>query len=231
MKRNNKPINFTEQTKPHDWPPLPLPDNYKNAGDPKFAKDLYNAVRRYRLVFYKQVQGLPINAGQFKAAFDSCLEIRNEFPELKEVPSTKNHYSPNEYDFMALEQWLLTAIEYVQNYYYAEIDEGEEQKKNDKKSNTCEHPPDYRLVMWYGQKYNFNNSRAIAIKLLWEAYEDPNKVGVHERDIAQAVDSTARKFRLQDLFRSHGEYHPAWRTMIKSLGHGFYCLQKPERQS
>lgn len=123
MKQNNKPLSPAEKD---DWPPLPLPDNYKNASDPKFATDLYDAIRRYRLIYYEP--SLPINAGQYKYAFDSCLEIRNEFPELKEVPRTKNPYSPNEFDFMDLEQWLLTAIEYEQNYYYAESQNNPEEE-------------------------------------------------------------------------------------------------------
>ena len=97
------------------------------------------------------------------------------------------------------------------------------------KKKKCSHSPDYGEVTWDDTPYKFNKSQAIAVKLLWLAWEAPNKVGVSEKEIGAAVDSFASSFRLQDLFRmrirGQRKYHDAWNTMIYHLGSGMYGLK------
>jgi len=88
------------------------------------------------------------------------------------------------------------------------------------------HSPDFQSVTWYGGQYTFNKSQAVAIKLLWGAWE--KGIGVPQKTIAEAVDSYATNFRLLDLFRIHGNYHPAWHKMIKHTGGDIYTLSTPK---
>ncbi len=96
-----------------------------------------------------------------------------------------------------------------------------------------EHSPDYKLVKWFGTVYQFKTkNRASAVRLLLQAYEDPEKVGVHEREIAKDIDTSNKNFHLLHLFRERQNgkrgYHPAWGTMIVHRGHGVYQLKAPE---
>ncbi len=93
----------------------------------------------------------------------------------------------------------------------------------------CTHSPDYRKVTWYGKPYSFNKNRAIAIKHLWIAHEDPEKVGVHEREIGKDLDTVSANYKLRQTFRQRQNgkrgYHPAWREMIEHWGQGLYRLK------
>ena len=94
---------------------------------------------------------------------------------------------------------------------------------------TRSHSKDFRKVTWDGQEYSFNRNRAIAIRLLWKAYEDPEKVGVNQSEIGEALDSVSTNYRLQDTFRvrckDRRAYHPAWKKMIEPVGSGVYRLR------
>jgi hypothetical protein len=103
----------------------------------------------------------------------------------------------------------------------------------DKTNKECSHSPNYRKIIWYGKPYTFSKKRAIAIQLLWEAHENPNKVGVHEREIGKALDTVNAKYRLIDTFRvkHNGKrgYDPAWQEIIEHTGSGVYQLIEPEK--
>jgi len=103
------------------------------------------------------------------------------------------------------------------------------QAKSDVLDN-CEHSPDYRSITWYGQSYTFNPTQAKAIKLLWAAWENPDKVGVHQKDVAAAMNSASENYRLVYSFRKNKKYHPAWRTIIKHNGDGVYSLVEPQKE-
>jgi hypothetical protein len=88
-------------------------------------------------------------------------------------------------------------------------------------------------VCWYGETYKFNKNQAAAIQLIWQADEDPKKVGAHESDIGKVVDTFSSKYRLRDTFRQRRKgkkrgFHPAWNNLIEHMGNGVYRLKAPE---
>ena len=97
-----------------DWPPFPLPDIY-DADDPHLARDAFGAIRWLRLSnSYRDNSASPLFGEQYKAAIEVALDIRLEFPELREVPLAKNLDCPTEQDFINLEQWFLDAYTFEQ---------------------------------------------------------------------------------------------------------------------
>lgn len=101
------------------------------------------------------------------------------------------------------------------------------QNGDPKADDECTHSVNFTSVIWYRHKYTFNDTQAKVVKLLWDAWRDPTKVGVIERDIGAVIETFAKQYRLVDTFYSKGKYHEAWGVMIKRTGKGIYALCKP----
>jgi len=96
----------------------------------------------------------------------------------------------------------------------------------------CTHSPDFKWVRWYSREYIFNKNQATAVKLLWAAHEDSNKVGVHEVEIGKAIETNSGNYRLLQTFRQRRKvkrgYHPAWGKMIEHVGSRVHRLITPK---
>jgi hypothetical protein len=96
------------------------------------------------------------------------------------------------------------------------------------------HSPDFKWVSWYGREYVFNNNQATAVRLLWAAHEHPNKAGVREVDIGNAIDTNSGNYRLLQTFRQRQKVkrgmHPAWGEMIERVSTGVYRLKIPKQK-
>ncbi len=109
--------------------------------------------------------------------------------------------------------------------------------KKRKEDAQATHTPDFRVVYWYGKTYKFKKNQATAIGLLWQAWEDPEKVGVHEAEIGKAVETVAKNYRLMETFRQRCKgkgkkgFHPAWKELIKHVGAHVYRLRIPKQDS
>ena len=93
----------------------------------------------------------------------------------------------------------------------------------------CRHSDDYRTVFWFGQNYTFTATQARAVELLWREFVKGD-LGLSQATVGEDLDSANRNFRLRDLFRVSGAssgMHPAWDTMIQSVGKGIYALRTP----
>ena len=101
------------------------------------------------------------------------------------------------------------------------------QNGDPKADDECTHSVNFTSVTWYGHKYTFNDTQATIVKLLWDAWRNPAKVGVIERDIGAVIGTFAKRYRLVDTFYSRGKHHKAWGVMIKHAGKGIYALHKP----
>ena len=99
-----------------------------------------------------------------------------------------------------------------------------------------DHSPDFTSVNWFGRHYYFSRGQqAESVRALWEAWEG-GKHRLSLEAISVRVDSSAGRFELGKVFRkkrSDGRYdeHPAWGTMIRSVGRGYYALVEPLRDS
>ena len=83
------------------------------------------------------------------------------------------------------------------------------------------HGPDFRSVNWFGQSYHFGESEALAVKVLWEAWE-AGTPDVGDRTLLAASGASAT--RLADVFRGN----PAWGTLITEGGsRGTHRLADP----
>jgi hypothetical protein len=83
------------------------------------------------------------------------------------------------------------------------------------------HSEDFREVRWYGKKYRFTKMQAKAVECLWYAWE--KTWSVSKADLLKACGSEGSV--VDDIFKKH----PAWKTMIVSVGQGVYSLQAPTR--
>ena len=87
-----------------------------------------------------------------------------------------------------------------------------------------EYSDDCTRVKWYdGHEHVFNNTQAEIVKLLHDS-DSP----MHEKKIAERINTVAKDYRLVNSFRRNRKYHPAWRTMIVHVGKGYYTLAKPK---
>ena len=71
----------------------------------------------------------------------------------------------------------------------------------------------------------FNDHQAAIMQIL--AAGKP----VDERTLGAAVGTYSKNYRLLDSFRVHGNYHPAWNTLIKKLGKGVFSLKVPVKKT
>jgi hypothetical protein len=89
------------------------------------------------------------------------------------------------------------------------------------------HSLDYRSVHWYGIDYSFTEAQASLVKVLWEAWENETP-DVGTQTLFQ--EAKLNTDRLQDAFKSRGQFHPAWQVMIVSgKTKGTYRLKSPQR--
>jgi hypothetical protein len=85
------------------------------------------------------------------------------------------------------------------------------------------HSADFTCVNWYGTEYTFAlGVQASAVEALWHEWE-MSGLGVHQSTIGLAMDAEHDNFRLDKTFRNH----PAFGTMIQSIGDGKYKLNPP----
>lgn len=79
-----------------------------------------------------------------------------------------------------------------------------------------DHTSDFSTVRWFGEQYTFSVKQAIVVRFLWDYWE--RKIPwVHERTLIEEVNdelAVVDTVRLRDLFRSSGQQHPCWGTMI-----------------
>ena len=92
------------------------------------------------------------------------------------------------------------------------------------KETGCEHSGDFTSVIWYGKKYSFTKTQAECIKYLWEEWEKGG-LSLSEKTIGELIDSASDNYRLMHTF-NRGK-HPAWGSMITSVGKGIFALRKP----
>jgi hypothetical protein len=94
----------------------------------------------------------------------------------------------------------------------------------------CNHSEDYSSVRWFGATYTFTKTQARCIQKMWEEYEKGTS-GLSEETLGVAAGSSAARFRLREVFRNKKSgMHPAWGTMIISLGKGVFGLARKNRQ-
>lgn len=89
----------------------------------------------------------------------------------------------------------------------------------------CEHSEDYSSVIWHGQRYTFNSTQALCIKLLWIEWEKGG-LGLREKTIGEKIESENDNYRLSHTFRNH----KALGEMIYAVGDGGYRLGKPAKK-
>lgn len=68
---------------------------------------------------------------------------------------------------------------------------------------------DYHTLTYRGERMRFNDRQRKTMELLATGRL------ISETTIAEAVGSFAKKFRLIDVFRIKGKYHPVWRYITK----------------
>lgn len=92
------------------------------------------------------------------------------------------------------------------------------------------HSEDFSTAHWFGTDYVFTNAQAAVVRLLWSEWER-NRGGLKEETIGDKIrgDDLA-KYRLRDTFKQRRGMHPAWKTMIHSLGKGRFGLRAPDSQ-
>jgi hypothetical protein len=73
------------------------------------------------------------------------------------------------------------------------------------------HSPDFRSVLWFGTRYSFTPMQAACVAVLWEYWES-NQCEVAHGIVLNRANSNSD--RLLDVFRSRGNKHEAWGTMI-----------------
>lgn len=95
------------------------------------------------------------------------------------------------------------------------------------------HSSDFTSVTWFGTAYSFTKGlQAASVKVLWEAWVagTPN---LSQETIGNKAGSANERFRLEHVFRpttkkkGKRESHPAWGTMIRSVGKGVFALSPP----
>lgn len=95
------------------------------------------------------------------------------------------------------------------------------------------HSSDFTSVNWFGTRYRFSKgNQAESVRVLWEAWE-AGEFSLSQETIGEEIGSHATRFELRKTFRQRKvegrgfESHPAWGTMIQSVGKGCYRLVKP----
>jgi len=98
-----------------------------------------------------------------------------------------------------------------------------------------DHDKNFKSVTIGDKAYKLTKNQAKAMKLLWTAHEDPNKIGVHEKEIGMAVETTSPRYRLIQTFRQRrGDkkgMHPVWKELIEYLGDGIYRVKLPKAEN
>jgi hypothetical protein len=92
----------------------------------------------------------------------------------------------------------------------------------------CIHARDFCWVRWYGQEHEFNPTQAACVRLLWKAWEAEPSSGLHQATILEDPDVESQCQRLRDVFRSRGDQHLAWDTMIQCGDTGICRLVPPQ---
>lgn len=93
------------------------------------------------------------------------------------------------------------------------------------------HSPDFSTVNWYGTQYRFSKGNQTGVvKALWKAWSS-GKHGLNSETIGSTVKPTSDSFSVRDTFRVRrsNQMHPAWDTMIKSIGKGAFALVPPDK--
>jgi len=95
------------------------------------------------------------------------------------------------------------------------------------------HSDDFTSVNWFGTEYSFGKGlQAESVRALWAAWENKTP-SLSEKTIGEKAGSANDRFRLEHVFRptnkgtGRRETHPAWGTMIKSVGKGVFALSPP----
>jgi hypothetical protein len=97
---------------------------------------------------------------------------------------------------------------------------------------TPTHSADFTFVNWYGTEYTFAlGVQSSAVHALWDDWVKSG-LGLHQDTIRNTIDAERDNFRMDKAFRKH----PAFGTMIQSIGDGKYKLApptvgKPQRDS
>ena len=104
----------------------------------------------------------------------------------------------------------------------AEVDDGADKPT---------HGPSFESICWNGERFTFNKSQSITVKLLYDNWKN-GRLAVRQSAIGAALNSNAGDYRLEHTFRARGgSVHPAWGTLIVKTGTpGTYTLAKPESQ-
>jgi hypothetical protein len=107
-----------------------------------------------------------------------------------------------------------------------------ELSKRQEETNTA-HSADFTSVKWFGTSYTFAKGlQAESVRVLWGAWENKTP-SLSEKHIGESAGSAADRFRLEHIFKPTNketgkrETHPAWGTMIKSIGKGTFALSPP----
>lgn len=74
------------------------------------------------------------------------------------------------------------------------------------------HSGDFRSVIWYGKRHAFTAQQAHCVRKLWAAWESGG-LELSEDFLMDEREAYQDK-RLRNIFRSSGQNHPAWGTMI-----------------
>ncbi|HMF11451.1 MAG TPA: hypothetical protein VKE94_04075 [Gemmataceae bacterium] len=91
-----------------------------------------------------------------------------------------------------------------------QADKSSDQAANEKLG-PARHSADFRSVHWYGADYTFTEAQAKVVAQLWQAWENRTpEVGNYHLLQTAILDND----RLPDVFKSKGQYHLAWGTMI-----------------
>jgi hypothetical protein len=99
------------------------------------------------------------------------------------------------------------------------------------------HSADFTAVHWYGVDYRFAKGlQAAAVQVLWQAWEEGTP-GLSQATIAEQIGSANDHFRLEHVFKPTNkrtgkrEAHPAWGSMIRTVGKGIFALWRPVLES
>jgi hypothetical protein len=84
--------------------------------------------------------------------------------------------------------------------------------------------PNYSQVEYRGQHYEFSVKQALAVEAMHHAHRD-GMPGVSGASLLETAESDQK--RLRDLFRSGGDVHTAWGTLIVHAGKDLYRLDLP----
>jgi hypothetical protein len=126
--------------------------------------------------------------------------------------------------------------DYLQGRY--EFDAGGKPIIPEIKEKRIWHSDDFTSVIWFDVEYHFTKGlQAECVRVLYEAWQSrkgSNKtVSLSEATIGDKAKSSNVRFRLEHVFKPYNkgthkrQAHPAWDTMIKSVGKGMFALIPP----